>query len=216
MILGREHLAERFGSFVPDQPALLLQPPFKGLPAQIDHMRGCKCTRGHAYRSCPRFIEHFWAWLTEGAAKNDVCTCPPTDEALLMLGCPMLGQHLQVCSYRLMRWPYLADNNSKSEPNKNPPLSGPTEVTGQCSCPTAGNYISARCSLYREHLMSAWKGKARSDPKNPLICSCARNPDLVSRSCLLCIEETLQLEVRHLPSLNKHCYIVLTMASRYN
>jgi len=112
--------------------------------------------------------------------------------------------------------PYLADNDSKSEPNKNLPLPDLTEITGLCSCPPAGNYIAAWCSLYREHVNRAWKGKARSYPENHLSCSCARNPDLVSRSCLLCVNETLQLEVRHLQSLNKHCCIVLIMAYRYN
>src|SRR5258706_14595745 len=64
--------------------------------------RGCKCTRGHAYRCCHRFSEHFWIWLAEGAGKNDFCICPPADESLLMLECPKLIQHIQVCSYPLL------------------------------------------------------------------------------------------------------------------
>ena len=99
-----DDLAEWWGSSEQAQQALLQhQPSFNGLPAQIEHMRGrgCKCTRSHAYRTCPRFSEHFWFWL-EGADKNDFCTCPPTDENLLMLECPNIIQHIQVCSYLLL------------------------------------------------------------------------------------------------------------------
>ena len=104
-MLDPEDLAELWGSSEQDQEALLQQPPLlNGLPAQIEHMRGlgCKCTRSHAYRTCPRFSEHFWIWLAEGAGKNDFCTCPPTDESLLMLKCPKLMQHIQVCSCPLL------------------------------------------------------------------------------------------------------------------
>jgi hypothetical protein len=103
---GQGGVAEWCGSPVQDQQ----QPPFNGLFARNEDMRdrGCKCTRGHAYKSCPRFSEHFWAWFAawfaEGAANNDFCTCPPTDEALLMLECPKLRQHIQVCPFSLLWW----------------------------------------------------------------------------------------------------------------
>lgn len=211
-------LAEWYGSFVQDQSALLQQPPSSNIPAQIEHMqgRGCKCTRGHVYKSCPRFSEHFWAWFAVGAAKNDLCTCPPADEALLMLECPKLKQHITVCSYPLLWWVYRADNDSQHERNRNLPPLDLTEVTGQCSCPNARQYISARCRLYRQHLDHAWKGKARLYPENPWGCSCAGNPDLVSRSCQLCVNEMCRLEVRHLQTLDNRYYRVLIVADRFN
>lgn len=103
-MLDLEGLEEWCRSSGQDQLASLQRPPFNGLHVQIEHMRDrdCKCTRGHAYRSCHRFIDHFWSWFAEEAGKNDLCTCPPTDESLLMLDCPELIQHIQVCSYPLL------------------------------------------------------------------------------------------------------------------
>lgn len=104
MVSTLENIAEWCRSSEQDQLALLQWQPFNGLQAQIEDTRGreCKCTRGHAYRSCHRFSDHFLSWLAEGAGKNDLCTCPPTDESLLMLECPKLIQHIQVCSYPLL------------------------------------------------------------------------------------------------------------------
>lgn len=104
-MLDPEDLAEWWGSSEQDQQDSLQQSPlFNGLLAQIEHMggRGCKCTRSHAYRACPRFSEHFWIWLAEESGPNDVCACPPADESLLMLECPKLIQHIHVCSYPLL------------------------------------------------------------------------------------------------------------------
>jgi hypothetical protein len=71
-----------------------------------------------------------------------------------------------------------------------------------------GNYISARCPLYIQHLHRARKGKARLHPENPLACSCVVYPFLVSRSCLRCFHYIWRTEIRPPELLTKRCYMV--------
>lgn len=168
---------------------------------QADNTNSCNCTRGHAYRFCSCFSKHFWDWFEEGEAQSDLCTCPPMEEALLALGCPRLMQHAQVCPS--VRCGPRTDYHSQDALDTDPSLlDSTTGAIGMCSCRNPKRYISIRCILYKQHLNCVRKGKARSPVDNPMTCSCARFPFLVSRSCMPCSNENFLSEVRPFQTLD--------------